>query len=247
LRICHAGFLFVERGFGTEPLLPIHTETGESRWIQSLSEKNCAPIGLLPHSGPLHTRTTSTLLEFRISDLDTSRWIRRLYLRPGLDKKAQSLVRVCSHSVSLRPCIHPLADMWLISMFQLDTSPFGEYQTWAELSQLVADAKDNLADQLFPNQSTANALLLASQQKATPSRKRAAGSDETINAWKRDTFRVQQRRKGKPVTQSSNAEFTSVFDMHVSASNMFNAAGKRRGFAGQQTVIGFSAPLPIRG
>jgi hypothetical protein len=112
------------------------------------------------------------------------------------------------------------------------------------LQQLKADQKDNLADQKFPTLAAANDLLRASKQERVPKRK-APGSAKTIEAWEKAAFKLQQDKSQRPIMKNDHEDFTSVFDMVVSANNIFRVAGKRRGFRGQQQVMGFSATAVI--
>ena len=120
-------------------------------------------------------------------------------------------------------------------------SPFSEYETWVDLSQLKADTRDNLDNQKFPSKAAADDLESASevqvqQEQLKKGKRKAPKSKEVDDQWKAAVAKLQRQ---KPT--STQPILTTVFDMHVSAHSIFRAAGKRKGYAGQQQVMGFSA------
>jgi hypothetical protein len=118
----------------------------------------------------------------------------------------------------------------------LDESPFGQYETWVKLSQLKTDTRDNLIDQPFPTQQEASQLTVLPPPPDAPAKKRARRSPSL------DTKRqaaITKLNKNKTQVQSTHPPI--VFAVNVSYTNMFKASGQRRGFRGQQQVMGASA------
>ncbi|KAL8689525.1 MAG: hypothetical protein Q9218_004824 [Villophora microphyllina] len=120
-------------------------------------------------------------------------------------------------------------------LIKLDESPFGQYETWVQLSQLKADTRDNLADQPFPTQEIASQLTVLPPPTGDPG---TTGKKRARRSPTRDTkAQAAATKLDKQRRQVKSTHPPIVFAVNVSYTNMYKAAGKKRP-RGQATVMG---------